>query len=182
MVLGGARLSAVPFTPKKGAGFSLWGLGANPNINTVDGRRQQQASSGFASGLKHSRYASFHFIVRNKLAAVSLVHPFTYGSAKTRVSLQQPQSGILDEMCGIGASLIRDLRQLRFLFGREMDFHSESLAKIILVSEEYNARLHSDARSCLVSPCVAFFAQLIPFAAHQSFSLGWTIWNAKARE
>lgn len=98
-------------------------------------------SSGFASGLKHPLDAGSHLIVRNKLSAIGLFDTLAHGSAIARIPFQQPQGDVLHEMLGIGASLVRILRQARFLFGSEVHFHGSSLAerKTASIKERTNA-------------------------------------------
>jgi hypothetical protein len=53
----------------------------------------------------------------HQLASVGLFDATTDAGAKVPILFEQPQSGSLDELFGVGAAVIGDTRKLRFLLG-----------------------------------------------------------------
>jgi hypothetical protein len=76
------------------------------------------------SGPEHSLDSRFHLFFFDQLAALRLLNPFAHAGAKLSVILQQFQGGILYKFVRIDTLSVRDGRQARFLFRREMDFHA----------------------------------------------------------
>jgi hypothetical protein len=73
--------------------------------------------------VQHFLEAPIHFFLIDELAAIGLGDAFTYRRAELLV-FKQPQSGVFNEMLGVGAVLGRKSRELRFLLWREVDFHA----------------------------------------------------------
>jgi|GEM_PF-2130838 len=62
-----------------------------------------------------------------QFSLVGLFDATTDRGTKMPVFFEQPQGGILHQLLGVRATMVGDLRKLRFLLGREVYFHgSES--------------------------------------------------------
>ncbi len=57
-----------------------------------------------------------------QFASVGLFDPSTDTGAKAKI-LDEPQSGVLNQLLGVDAILVRDREKLCFLLWREMNFH-----------------------------------------------------------
>jgi len=60
----------------------------------------------------------------NQFPTVGLLDTTADTSTNGRILFDQAQSGLLHQLFGWGAIVIGDLRKLRFLFGRKMNFHN----------------------------------------------------------
>ncbi len=82
------------------------------------------ASSGYASGVQHLIDPGIHFIFFDELSSIRLSDTLLHGGTKAGILFQEPQGGILHQMLGISSGMARELRELCFLFRREVNFHS----------------------------------------------------------
>ncbi len=69
---------------------------------------------------------SVHLFFLYELAPVGLRQSFPGSGTETGIFLQQPYGGVFHKRLGIGSVMGRDLRKLRFLFRREMHFHTKN--------------------------------------------------------
>jgi hypothetical protein len=103
------------------------------SANVLQIRSSSGGSSGYALRTQHLLKSSIHFRFFNELAPVGLRDTFPHSGSKASIFLKQAQRGILHQALGIGACVGGNLRKLRFLLGRKMDFHHlQSTAKPFL--------------------------------------------------
>ena len=76
-------------------------------------------------GAQHLFKPGVHFFFFDEFATVGVGFTREHSSAKTRVLIQQPQSGILQQFNRVALpGVLGELRQLRLLFGCKLDFHA----------------------------------------------------------
>jgi hypothetical protein len=64
-----------------------------------------------------------HLFFFDELAPMGVGFAFDHGGVETRILVQQPQSGVLQQFARVGLTVAAGiLRQLRFLLLCEMDF------------------------------------------------------------
>src|SRR5208283_475567 len=85
--------------------------------------RVQEQSSEFASALEHCLKAGVHFFFFNELASLSGCESLLNGGKEACFLVKIAGDDIRHQLLRIGARPGRDLRELRFLLGSEMDFH-----------------------------------------------------------
>jgi hypothetical protein len=81
------------------------------------------------SGAQHLFDTGVHLRLLNELSSIRLRDALTNRLSESRVLLQNTQRGILDKLFHIGAGYPGNPRKLRFLLGREVDFHSQKICE-----------------------------------------------------